>query len=363
MEERYRKKLIINCNDCFALYTFRLELLKKLRKKYTLYIIARRDEYYSLLLDEGFDVIDSFVEGSKKNIFKDISLLIFYKKIFKKIKPDIIINYTIKPHIYGTLSSKNSKIINFISGVGSVFLIQNIIYRLSVLMYKLVAKKVNLYIFLNNDDLNEFKRNKLIKNRYEIIKGEGVNLNKFYHEVNFNLPPTFIFIGRLVEEKGILEYLEAAKTIKQKNPKVRFLVVGSFYDKQSVVDKNLIYSLHEEGIIEYLGYSYQINEVLRSVHVVVLPSYREGLPISLVEGLASKKFLIASNVPGCRDVCIDNYNGFLVEPKSVDGLVMAIEKYLNYEDKFLLHENALNSSFEYDKEFYIQKMVDFIEEL
>lgn len=360
MEETGRKKLVINCNDCFALYNFRLDLLKELRKHYRLYIIAKKDEYYELLQNEGFVIIDSLVIGNKNNPIKDISLIIFLRKLFKKIKPDIIINYTIKPHIYGTLVSKNAKVINFVSGVGSVFLKENLLFKICKCLYKYIAKKVDLYIFLNKDDQELFRKHKLIKNSYTIIQGEGVNLEKFEKEVNFNLPITFIFVGRLIKEKGIKEYLEAARIVKEKYPKIRFLIVGNFYNKNSVIQKNEIIAYHKQKIIEYLGYTYKINEVLKEVHVVVLPSYREGFPISLIEGLASKKFLIATNVAGCREVCIDGYNGFIVEAKNVNSLVQGIIKYINFEDKELLHENALNSSYQYAKEFYVERMVDLI---
>lgn len=358
-----RKKLIVNCNDCFALYTFRLELLIELKKIYDLYIIARRDNYFSKLVNYGFDVIDSNVQGNKKSVFKDLSLVFFYKKIFKIIKPNIIINFTIKPHIYGTMVSKKTKVINFVSGVGSVFLKHDLIFKVSKYLYRFISRKVDLYVFINNEDLEEFIELSLIKHDYEVINGEGVNLDKFYQEVDFSLPPTFIFIGRLVKEKGIEEYLKAAKVIKARHPETKFLVVGEFYDKDSVIDKVLFYDYVEMGIIEYLGFSDKVNEILRKVHVVVLPSYREGLPISLIEGLASKKFIIASDVAGCRDVCVDGYNGFLCESKNVDSIVYAIEKYLNFEEKEILHENALNSSYQYDKEFYVKKMVDLIEKL
>lgn len=325
-------------------------------------IIAKWDNYYDKLVQEGFNIINNNLSNSN-NIFKELKLISFYRKIIAKTKPDLIINYTIKPHLYGSLVSRKSKVINFVSGVGSVFLKRNIIYYYCVMMYRLIKHKVNLYIFLNNDDLMLFTNLKIVKNNYALIKGEGVELNKFYKGVDFSLPPSFIFIGRLVEEKGIYEYLEAAKIIKSKYPNTKFYVAGSFYNKKSVIDKKLIDDYQNHDIITYLGHSYNICEVLKKVHVVVLPSYREGIPISLLEGLASKKFLIASNVAGCKDVCIDGYNGFLFEVKNKDMLAKKMEEYILFKDKKLLHEYALNSSYEYSKEFYIEKMVDIIEEV
>ena len=287
----------------------------------------------------------------------------FYRSIFRKIKPDLIINYTIKPHLYGAIASKRTKVINFVSGVGSVFLKHNLIFYLSKYCYSLISRKVDMYVFLNKDDYNLFNNYKLIKNKYKIINGEGVNLDKFYNYVDFSLEPTFIFIGRLIKEKGVLDYLEAAKIIKEKYPKTRFLIVGAFYDKETVIDKDLIYKYEKLGIIKYLEYSYEINKVLKDVHVVVLPSYREGLPISLVEGLASKKVLIATDVSGNREVCIDGYNGYLVRVKDPNDLARAMEEYINLENKELMHENAIKSSIKYDKSKYVNEMVDLIERI
>jgi len=356
------KTILINCNDCFALYNFRLELLKKLRDTYKLVIVAKWDNYYEKLKAEGFTVINNNL-SNKNKIINELKLIWFYKKVMRKYIPDLVINYTIKPHLYSTLVSKNTKIINFVSGVGSVFLKRNLLFYFCVFLYKLIRNKVDLYIFINNDDKEFFENLKLTNNNYLVIKGEGVNLDKFYKEVDLSIYPTFIFIGRLVLEKGILDYLKAAKIIKSKYPNTKFLVVGPFYNKKTVIDRNIIYEYHNKKIINYLGYSYNINEILRDAHVVVNPSYREGLSICLIEGLASKKYLIASNVAGCKDVCIEGYNGFLFDVGNVEMLAERIEEYINYSDKRLLHEYALNSSYQYAKEFYVEKMVEIIEKV
>ena len=357
-------KIIINCNDCFAAYTFRLPLIKRLQQKHDVYVVAGFDGYTRLLKEEGIKVIISKVEATSTNVFQDCNLIRFYKRTFRKIEPDVLINYTLKPHLYGSYAAfKNTRVINFVSGTSSIFIKRNLLFYLIRFMYQLIAKKVDYYIFLNKDDCFEFKQLKILKQPYSIINSEGVALDRFYPDIDFKKPLTFIFVGRLVKEKGIVEYLEAAQIVKNKYPDVRFLVVGGFYQKKSAVSKKIIDEYHQNEIIEYLGYRYDINEVLKDVHCVVLPSYREGMPISLIEGLASKKVIIASDVIGCREVVKNGYNGFLVKPKSSFDLANKLEEYINYPNKETLHHQALLSSKQYDVAKITDKLVDIIENI
>lgn len=357
-------KIIINCNDCFAAYTFRLPFIKKLQQEHDVCVVASFDNYTRLLKEEGINVIISKVEATSMNVFHNWHLIQFYKRTFQKIKPDVLINYTLKPHLYGSYSApKNTKVINVVSGVGSIFIKRNLLFYLIRFMYQLVSKKVDYYIFLNKDDCLEFKQLKILKQPYSIINSEGVVLEKFFPDVDLYKPLTFIFVGRLVQEKGINEYLQAAQITKKKYSNVRFLVVGGFYHKKSAVSKKIIEEYVKDGIIEYLGYRYDINEILKDVHCVVLPSYREGMPISLIEGLASKKVIIASDVIGCREVVQNGYNGFLVTPKSSIDLANKMEQYINYPNKEILHHQAFLSSKQYDAAKIVDKLVDIIENI
>lgn len=358
------KKIVVSCNDCFAAYKFRLDLIKHLKKDYHVYVIAGFDEYTRLLKEENIEVKLIEINKTGMSLLQDIKLFFQYRKILKKIKPDIIINYTVKPHIYTTLaSSKKAKIINVVTGLCSVITEKSIKSRVLILLYKMISRKVNHYVFLNNDDFDFFINFKIIKTNHSVIQGEGINLNNFYPDVDFSKPLTFIYIGRLVKEKGIIEYLEAAKIIKNRFPSTKFLVAGAFYKKHSSVSKELIARYQNEGIIKYLGYCFDINEVLRDVHCVVLPSYREGLPISLIEGLASKKIAIAADAVGSRDVIIDGYNGFLANIKSSFDLSCKMEKYIFTHNKEQMHTNALLSSRQYDVNKTISEMKRIISQI
>ena len=148
--------------------------------------------------------------------------------------------------------------------------------------------------------------------------------------------------------------------MKRRFPEVSFWIAGDFYKKKSVLKKTEIEDYVQKGIVRYLGYRFDINVLLKDVHVVVLPSYREGMPFSLMEGLAAKKFLIASDVPGCRDVIKDGYNGFLVRPRSSYDLILKIEKYIKSENKSDLHEHAHASSARFDQKKIIPEIIGLI---
>ena len=357
-----KKKIIINCNDCFAAYKFRLDLIKKLREKYQVYVIAGFDEHTQFLKRENVDVIAVDIDNTGTRLTQEIKLLLGYRKIVRTNRTDIINNYTIKPHLYATLvAPRKAKIINVVTGVSSALTQNTLMSRFVILFYRLISKKVDHYVFLNADDYNYFTKLKILKKSHSIIKGEGVNLENFYPYVDFSRPLTFIFIGRLVKEKGVIEYLEAAELIKRRFPGTRFLIAGAFYRKNSTVDRELVRRYEKKGIVKYLGYCHDINEILRGVHCVVLPSYREGLPISLVEALASKKIIIAADTVGSKDVVIDGYNGFLTTLGSSYDLAVKIEKYIFAQNKEELHNNALDTARQYDVAITIKEMQKIIE--
>jgi len=356
------KTIALICNDCFAAYKFRLDLIKHLKTKYRVFIIAGFDSYTQILKSENIEIDIVDINNTGTSIFQELQLLFSYRKILKAKRPYIIINYTIKPHIYASLvAPKNTKIINVVTGISSVLTATTIKSKIIVLLYRLISKRIDHYVFLNNDDYNHFLEMKIIKKTHSIIKGEGVNLANFYPYVDFSKPTTFIYIGRLVKEKGIIEYLEAAKMVKGRYPNVRFLIAGAFYRKYSTISNKVIDYYEKQGIVKYLGYRYDINEALRDVHCVVLPSYREGIPISLIEGLASKKVVIAANAIGSKEVVIDGYNGFLANKMSSYDLALKIEKYLFLQNKEEMHENALESSKQYDVNKSIKEMKKIIE--
>jgi len=193
------KRIVLNCNDCFAAYKFRLDLIKKLQEEYQIFVVAGFDEYTQLLKREKVNVITVDIDKTGVSLFKELKLFFTYKKILKKLMPDILINYTIKPHLYATLAvKKKTKIINVVTGMSLILTENTILSRLVLMAYRFISHRVNHYVFLNADDYNSFVEMRILKKYHTIIRGEGVNLNNFNPYVDFTKPITFIFIGRLV---------------------------------------------------------------------------------------------------------------------------------------------------------------------
>lgn len=362
--------IVICCNDSFAAYTFRLKLIKALMNKgYKVYVFCGYDAYTNKLVSEGVKVINVNIEKTGKNIFADLKLYYEFKRLIKKIKPNILINYTVKPHLYCTLAArnKNIKIINFVAGVGSIFLHENILKKFVLKLYKLVSRYVWAYIFLNETDYADFNEYNILRNnKVFFVSSEGVDLERFsFEKIDSFDNINFIFVGRLVKEKGLVEFLKASELIKQRFNNVNFFIAGDIYQKKnSSISLETISDYENRGIVKYLGFSEEMNQVYKNMHAVVLPSYREGMPISLIEGLAMGKVGIASDVAGCRNVIDDGVNGFLFKPRNVVSLQTAIKKYLKVPNdiKMKMSQQACEKASQtYDVKKIVPYLINIIE--
>lgn len=362
--------ILICCNDSFSVYTFRRRLIHYLiGQGYHVFVLCEKDEYFQKLIDEGINVINFKMNNTSKNIFKDYVLYRKFKKIVRNIEPDVIINYTIKPHLYMTLAARNKdiKIINFISGISSLLYDDNLVKKIIVLFYRLISRYTWGFIFLNHDDLIDFKNDQIVKNNHRVfvLNSEGVDLTMYKQrkELNYDVLK-FLFVGRLVKEKGVIEYLEASKQLKKQFKNVEFYIAGGGYKKgSSTISLDLIEEYEAQGVIKYLGFIDNMEDVYQDMHVVVLPSYREGMPISLIEALATGKAVIASKVPGSKDIVVNNVNGFLCEAKDIESLKDAIIKYINLsiDEKERLSQNALQMASQYNVNHIIKEQLEIIE--
>ncbi|WP_353684456.1 glycosyltransferase family 4 protein [Thermodesulfovibrio sp. 3907-1M] len=371
-----RKKRIILCsNTAFSLYNFRFRLARTLKEKgFDVYLIAPEDDYAEKLKKEFPFIPLRHLERKGKNPIKDLKLFLEFLRTYSKIKPDLAIHYTIKPNIYGSLAANFLGIPNIavITGLGHVFISNSILKSLVVILYKLAFKKTNYVIFQNSDDMNEFIKNNIIsKEKAKVIYGSGVDTERFNPEfckdISENSIFKFLLIARLLWEKGIKEYVQAAKIIKSKYSNVEFRILGNFdKDNPSCVPREYIENLHKEGIINYLGFSEDVRPFISKSDVVVLPSYREGLPRVLLEAMAMGKPIITTDAPGCREVVLDGYNGFMVKVRDVESLVEAFEKVLNSDKKTLKQMGYNGRKLVEDKfsdEVVVKQMLELIEEI
>ena len=369
------KKIAISINTSWNIYNFRLGLIKALQEEgFKIYAIAPKDDYSEKLENLGVKHIDIFMNNKGTNPVEDIKTIWEYYKIYKQIKPDVALHYTIKPNIYGTIGAKLAgvKVINNISGLGTVFLNDSLFSKIARNLYKIALKFSNKVFFQNPYDKELFIQNRLVeKNKTDLLPGSGIDTDKFKPlEKEKKDKFKFLFIARLVRDKGIIEYVEAARIIKNLKLKienyteVEFQVLGAFYPgNPTAITKEQMEKWVKNGIITYLGVSDNVSEIIKNSDCVVLPSYREGLSRVLLEAASMAKPIITTDTPGCRDVVDDGINGFLCKVKDSKDLANKMEKMLNLsEDERIKMGKAGREKIikEFDEKIVISKYLSTI---
>ena len=268
------KKILILANNDVGLYKFRKELIEELLKDNEVYISLPYGNLVDNLIKMGCKFIDTPVDRRGINPIKDLKLLNSYRKLFNKVKPDLAVTYTIKPNIYASLIARFKKTdyaVN-ITGLGTAFQSDNLLRKLIVFLYKIALKRVKIVFFENEENQNIFINENIVeRNRTCKLNGAGVNLEDYpfmeYPDENQNIH--FLFIGRIMKEKGIDELLEAAGKIKKEYPTVQFEIVGPMEDNyKGVIDKYV-----GNGIINYYGFQNDVKPFIEKCHCFILPSY------------------------------------------------------------------------------------------
>jgi len=328
--------LIYNTSD--YLYRFRRELIEMLQQRgHDVIAIAPKDEATEKLQALGVKWFDLPISSHGVNLFTELRTTYYLYRILRQERPQIVFNFTIKPVIYGSMAAATAgvkKVYSMITGAGYVFLEGGwfrIILRNIILPQYRVAMRLNKKVFFQNpDDKAVFLKNGLIKPKQAVlINGSGVNLNKFLNtKTNPMRKGVFLLIARLLYEKGIHDYVEAARIIKQQYPEVEFWLIGPFDTNPAAISQHKVDSWRQEACINYLGAKSDVRPYLEQAMVYVLPSYREGTPRSVLEALAMGKPVITTDVVGCRETVIDGKNGFLVPVKNPTALASAMEKLL-----------------------------------
>lgn len=312
-----------------SFYGFRADLIRTLLKKeYQVY--AFTSEYTAEDLKKieklGATPITYTLNRGGLNPLADIVATYRLSKKIKTINPDLVFSYFSKPVIFGTLAAKLaqvSRVIGMLEGLGYTFTEQpeglskktQLIKKIQVFLYKIALPQLDQIIFLNPDDPKDLiERYAINVKNIEVLGGIGLNLDHYKYSENFNSNISFIFIARLLAEKGIHDYIKAAKIVKEKYPSVKFTVLGAI-DKEALgsLKEEELESLVKTNIIEYPGHVSNVSEWIENSSVFVLPSYyREGVPRSTQEAMAIGRAVITTDVPGCRETVVDGINGFLV---------------------------------------------------
>ncbi|GAB3805684.1 glycosyltransferase family 4 protein [Virgibacillus kimchii] len=357
-------KVLVLANYGMGLYKFRKELLEKLMNDgYEVYVSFPKDEYTERLEGLGCNFIDTELDRRGVNPIVDLKLLLNYRKIIKKIKPDIVLTYTIKPNVYGGIACRitNTPYISNITGLGTAIENKGIIRNITLKLYKIGLKKAACVFFQNKSNHNFFIENKIINGKTRLIPGSGVNLKEHKFE---EYPPNdkeiiFLFIGRMMKDKGIEELMQAARIVKKNYPNVQFDLIGDIEeDYQEKLDE-----CQRLNIINYYGKQRDVHSYIRKSHATILPSYHEGLSNVLLETASSGRPILATKIPGCIETFIEGESGYSFDVKDVESLVNVIIKFIKlpYDQKKAMGISGRRKmENEYDRNIVINAYIEEI---
>ncbi len=319
-------RIAIVLNTSWNIYNFRMNLIHSLQAQgHEIHAIAPRDTHTSLLIQHGCIYHQLRMDSRGANPIKDSALIMELYSIYKRVKPDIILHYTIKPNVYGTLAAALLGIpaVNNVCGLGTVFLKRGIVSFIAKLLYRISFRHASKVFFQNPDDLQLFLDEKLVPGQLvDLLPGSGIDLQKFRPTpLPNNERFTFLLISRLISDKGIFEFIEAVKELRQEGLKARFQVLGAIDEEHKRgIKASVIQQWIDDGIIDYLGTTEDVRPYLHQANCVVLPSYREGTPRVLLEAASTARPIIATEVPGCKQVVDDRVNGLLCRLKDARDL-------------------------------------------
>jgi glycosyltransferase involved in cell wall biosynthesis len=347
--QNFRKpKFLLIGGFASSLINFRGPLLKRLVQDFEVYAAAPfiDEDTRSKVEAIGAKCVSNSFERTGLNPIKDLKALMAFRKQVKAIKPDYVLAYTIKPVVFGLKAAKfrNVKRFALITGKGSGFdessFKSRTIARLVKKLYRDTLKSVDGVIFQNKDDKDFFVQHKLVGhvNRVEVIEGTGVDLEYYRLKSKPSIPEKvkFLFIARLIKEKGIPELVEASEILRKKGHAFEVQLLGWIDPNPGGISKAEIDSLHNSGVINYLGTTSDVRPYIEAADVFVLPSYyNEGLPRTIQEAMAMKKPIITTDHPGCRETVEEHRNGFLVPVKDAKALANAMAYFMEQPDQVL----------------------------
>jgi len=356
-------KIAIVLNTSWNIYNFRMNFVKALiAKGHEVHTVAPHDSYSHYLTEIGCHHHDLNMDSRGANLMKDLWLTFGILTIYRRIKPDVVLHYTIKPNVYGTLAAAILRIpsINNVCGLGTIFLKENWITSVALALYKVAFKFPKKVFFQNPDDRSLFIHKRLIKSEFaDLLPGSGVDLSHFSpREFKRNKEFTFLLISRLIIDKGIYEYIEAIRLLNSMGIKAKFQMLGpKDPDHKRGIKVAVIDQWIKEGIIDYLGVSSDVRPFMQQADCIVLPSYREGTPRTLLEAASISKPIITTDVPGCNHIVTDGYNGLLCKLKNANDLASKMKTMATYNDD-TLKTMGINGRKKAEREFDELKVID-----
>ena len=325
-----RTTIVVSVNASWNLVNFRKDLLLALVSRgFRVVALAPEDSFTPRLAELGVEFVPIGIDRQGLSPINDLMLLIRYRRALRMSGADLFLGYTVKPNIYGSLAAASLGIpaINNISGLGTAFIREGLLTRLVTVLYRLALRRSRTVFFQNRDDRDLFVERAIVAlGQTRLLPGSGIDLEHFQPTPSPPEGPTsFLLLGRLLWDKGVREYIEAARLVRARYPDVIFRLLG-FVDvpNRTTVPRAAVDAWVAEGLIEYLPACDDVRPHIASADCIVLPSYREGLPRTLLEAAAMARPLIATDVPGCRDVVEDGTNGFLCRVRDPKDLATAM---------------------------------------
>ena len=357
------KKVLILANSSKGVYGFRNELVLKMLHEYEVFVSVPDEVCTAELQEEGCRIIQTPINRRGMNPVEDFKLLLTYQKLQKEINPDITLTYTIKPSIYGGFVSRLRKTpyMTTITGLGSAMEGDGILQKLTTLLYRISMKRAECIFFQNETNQKIFENRNIKGKMQKRVSGSGVDLLHFqYMEMPKTNAVRFVFVSRILKEKGIEEYLKAAKIIKEKYADTEFWVLGKCeeaYEEQ-------LRQLQEQKVISYFGMQKDVRKYLKDVHCLVHPSfYPEGMSNVCLEAAACGRAVITTKRTGCKETVDDGITGYLVDERNVPQLADAMERFilLSKEEQALMGKDARKKvEKEFDRRIVTETYMDMI---
>ncbi len=337
---RTRKTIALVSNTAWYLYNLRLGVIHFLQSKgFEILAIAPNDDFMKLLEQENCKTVAIEMDRRGTNPLSDVALMFRLRKIYRTYKPDFIIHYTIKPNVYGTLAAKLAGIPSMavVSGLGYAFSGRGWLYQIATRLMKTAFAFAKEVWFVNKDDRELLLNAKIVSEAKTVqLPGEGINTEKFSPSPKTVSSDKFVFLmsARLLWEKGVGVFVEAARQLKPKYPHAEFQLLGFLTNDETIgVTKSQVEQWQAEGVVKYLGTTSNVIPFLANADCILLPSfYREGVPRALLEPASMAKPIITTDNVGCRDVVEDGVTGFLVKPNNSADLREKMERMLNLSE-------------------------------
>ncbi|MGF6923370.1 glycosyltransferase family 4 protein [Paraburkholderia sp. 40] len=366
-------RITLVCNTAWAIYTYRQGLIRTLiGRGVDVTVLAPRDRTFELLVAMGCRCIELPMASKGTSPGEDLRTLVALYRQYRTIRPHVVFHYTIKPNIYGSIAAKLAGVqsVAVTTGLGYVFIQHSRAAQIAKRLYRFAFRFPREVWFLNRDDQAAFIDGKLLVHpeRARLLHGEGVDLEQFaFTPLRERAEFRFVLIGRLLWDKGVGEYVEAARQLRARYRHARFQLLGPVgVDNPSAITRDEVAEWEQEGVIEYLGEAHDVRPFITDADCVVLPSYREGVPRTLMEASAMGRPIVATDVPGCREVVADGVNGLLCEARNAQSLAASLARMLDMsgaERRAMAERGRQKVATEFDERMVVETYKDLVQKI